>query len=108
MTPTFLNIADAASPSVTHAEAATPRLIEVPMSNTEKYNTAFIETFRVAEADLPTMQYQAVVAWDSVGHMQLMATLEESFGIELAIDDIIDFSSYEKGKQILGKYQVSI
>jgi acyl carrier protein len=78
------------------------------MSNTQKYNSAFLETFRVPEADLPQLKYQAVVAWDSVGHMQLMAALEESFGIELDIDDIIDFSSYEKGKQILGKYKVAV
>lgn len=76
------------------------------MSSTQQYNAAFIETFHVAETDLPELKYQAVVAWDSVGHMQLMAALEEAFGIELEIDDIIDFSSYEKGKQILAKYQV--
>jgi acyl carrier protein len=78
------------------------------MSNTQKYDSAFVETFRVTPSDLPELRYQAVVAWDSVGHMQLMAALEESFGIELDIDDIIDFSSYEKGKQILGKYKVAI
>ena len=33
----------------------------------------------------------------------LMASLEESFNIEMEIDDIIDFSSYDKGKEILGK-----
>ncbi len=78
------------------------------MSNLQKYNNAFIETFRVSEADLPDLKYQAMVAWDSVGHMQLMTALEEALGIELDIDDIIDFSSYEKGKQIFAKYQVSI
>ncbi|MCA3238986.1 MAG: acyl carrier protein [Curvibacter sp.] len=78
------------------------------MSNIEKYNAAFIETFRVSEGDLPELKYQVVPAWDSVGHMQLMAALEEAFAIELDIDDIIDFSSYEKGKEILVKYQVAL
>lgn len=78
------------------------------MSNIQNYNAAFIETFHLTESDLPDLKYQAVVAWDSVGHMQLMVALEEAFSIELDIDDIIDFSSYEKGKQILGKYQVTL
>ena len=38
--------------------------------------------------------------------MTLMSGLEESFGITLETDDIIDFSSYQKGKQILEKYKV--
>ena len=38
--------------------------------------------------------------------MTLMSGLEESFGITLETDDIIDFSSYKKGKEILEKYKV--
>jgi len=34
--------------------------------------------------------------------------LEEAFGIEMDIDDIIDFSSFEKGIEIMGKYGVVI
>ncbi len=42
-------------------------------------------------------------AWDSVGHMQLVAELEDAFDIMMDTDDIIDLSSYEKGKEILAK-----
>ena len=35
--------------------------------------------------------------------MRLMAALEESFDIMMDIDDIIDFGSYEIGKEILTK-----
>ena len=38
--------------------------------------------------------------------MTLMSGLEESFGITLETDDIIDFSSYKKGKEILEKYKI--
>ena len=38
--------------------------------------------------------------------MNLMSTLEEEFKIELDINDIVDFSSFEKGKKILKKYKV--
>ena len=71
------------------------------MTNLEKYNQAFIENFEVTEDQLPGLKYQDVEAWDSVGHMGLIASLEEAFGIMMDTDDIIDFGSYEKGKEIL-------
>ncbi len=78
------------------------------MSNSNKYDTAFIETFQVDAQQLSGLQYQDIKEWDSIGHMQLMSVLEEAFSVELDIDDIIDFSSYEKGKEILSKYGVSM
>lgn len=73
------------------------------MTNLEKYNNAFIETFEVAEEQLANLKYQDIEAWDSVGHMGLIAALEDAFDIMMDTDDIIDFNSYEKGKEILLK-----
>ncbi|OLP53216.1 acyl carrier protein [Rhizobium rhizosphaerae] len=78
------------------------------MSNRETYDSAFTETFMIEAKDLPGLKYQGVAAWDSVGHMALMAALEEAFGIEMDIDDIIEFSGYEAGQAILSKYNVAI
>ena len=79
------------------------------MTNIEKYNNAFIETFGLTSIDLNSdLKYQSVTAWDSVGHMALSAMLEEAFDIMLDTDDIIDFASYDKGKEILAKYDVEI
>ena len=76
------------------------------MNNREKYVSAFKKTLLVEEAALPGLKYQDIAAWDSVGHMVLMTALEEEFQIELDIDDIIEFSSYEVGQGILTKYSV--
>lgn len=73
------------------------------MSNLEKYNEAFISTFEISEDQLSELKYQDIAAWDSVGHMSLIAKLEDAFDIMMDTDDIIDFSSYEKGKEILAK-----
>lgn len=73
------------------------------MNNLEKYNKAFMETFEIKEEDLAGLKYQDVEAWDSVGHMGLIAALEEAFDIMMDTDDIIDFNSYEKGKELLSK-----
>ncbi|MDO9318888.1 MAG: phosphopantetheine-binding protein [Gammaproteobacteria bacterium] len=78
------------------------------MSNLEKYVDAFKETFMVQDSDLSDLKYQDIEAWDSVGHMALMATLEERFNVELDIDDIIEFSSFEVGQSILAKYNISM
>jgi len=78
------------------------------MTELKKYNAAFVEVMGIAEDQLPGLIYQAVEGWDSVGHMQLMTELEEVFGIALEMDDILDFSSFEKGMEILRKYGVNI
>ena len=73
------------------------------MSNLEKYNKAFMESFEITEDQLTGLKYQDIEAWDSVGHMGLVAALEDAVDIMMDTDDIIDFSSYEKGKEILSK-----
>ena len=76
------------------------------MSNLEKYNKAFCDTLQIDESKLEGLQYQGTELWDSVGHMSLMAELEDAFDIMMETDDIVDFSSYEKGKELLKKYDV--
>ena len=73
------------------------------MNNLEKYNNAFMETFEIAEDQLVGLKYQDITAWDSVGHMSLVAALEDAFDIMMDTEDIIDLNSYEKGKEILAK-----
>ena len=73
------------------------------MNNIEKYNKVFIDTLGVKEEDLHELKYRDVQAWDSVGHMTLVAALEDAFDIMLDTDDVIGLSSYEKGKEILAK-----
>lgn len=76
------------------------------MTNLEKYNNVFMENLQITEDQLAGLQYQGVELWDSVGHMSLVAALEDEFEIMIDTDDIIDLSSYEKGKEILAKYGV--
>lgn len=77
------------------------------MTNIEKYINAFTEALEVKEDQVEGLEYQAIAEWDSVGHMTLVSAIEEAFDIMMDTDDIIDFSSYEKGKEILAKnYQI--
>ena len=62
------------------------------MSNLEKYKQAFCESFEITEDKLSGLVYQAIPNWDSVGHMNLVANLEDAFDIMMETDDIIDLS----------------
>ena len=78
------------------------------MTNLDKYNKVFIKSFSVDKSKLKKLKYESVPQWDSVGHMSMVGDLEDIFKISLDMDDIIDFSSFEKGKKILKKYKITI
>ena len=78
------------------------------MQNTEKYKKVFIESLSISGNDFKEdLKSNEIPEWDSIGHMTLMSGLEEAFKISLETDDIVDFSSYKKGKEILGKYKIN-
>jgi len=79
------------------------------MSNIEKYKKAFLESLSIEKKILSDeLKYNDVPEWDSIGHMTLMSNLEDVFGINIETDDIVDFSSYKKGIEILKKYKIVI
>lgn len=76
------------------------------MTNLEKYTDVFVKTFEITPEQAQTLKFQDITAWDSVGHMGLIAALEDTFGIMMEIEDVVDFNSFEKGKELLAKYHV--
>ncbi len=79
------------------------------MSNKEKYDNVFVECFSVSKNVLNNeFVYQCVPAWDSVGHMGMIAALEDAFGIMMETEDIVEFGSYTIGIEKLKKYGVEI
>lgn len=71
--------------------------------NGQKYLEIFKEILNVTEDEVKGLRYQAVESWDSVGHMALIAAIEDAFDLMLDAEDIISFESYEKGMEILEK-----
>ena len=77
------------------------------MSNLEIYKQAFIDSLSIDQKLLnKDLKYNEVPEWDSIGHMTLMSDLEEKFKINIDTYDIVDFSSFKKGMEILKKYKV--
>ena len=79
------------------------------MTNLEKYISAFKNSLSIDEKIVnDNLKYNEIPEWDSIGHMSLMSELEDAFKISIDTDDIVDFSSFQKGKKILKKYKVDI
>lgn len=77
------------------------------MENLEKYNQIFADTFNVLEDVLnDDFKKENVDGWDSVRQLSLTTAIEDEFDIMLDAEDMVDFTSYAKGKEILEKYDV--
>ena len=79
------------------------------MSTIAKYSEIFKTALNISDDKLnENIKYNEIEEWDSIGHMTLVAALEEEYKITLETDDIVDFSSFKKGMEILKKYNVNI
>ena len=78
------------------------------MDNKKRYIEAFTQAFGVDEGIALSLEYESIPEWDSVGHMVLISQLEGLFDITMEMEDIIDFSGFERGKELLKKYGVVI
>ena len=73
----------------------------------KQYDQAFMTAFDIDRSALgPDLKYESIQEWDSIGHMGLIAELEDSFNNSMEMDEIIYFSSYEKGIIIMRKYDI--
>lgn len=72
-------------------------------SNFEKYNKVFREVMQVGDDQLAELKFKESEYWDSVGHMTLIAALEDEFDIMLEPEDMMSLTSYQKGKEILSR-----
>tara|TARA_B110000977_G_scaffold27605_1_gene34942 strand:+ start:857 stop:1096 length:240 start_codon:yes stop_codon:yes gene_type:complete len=79
------------------------------MSSKKKYQEIFIKSLAINEKNFnEDIKYNDVPEWDSIGHMTLISDLEDGFEINIETDDIVDFSSFKKGIEILEKYNIVI
>ena len=78
------------------------------MSNLDKYKKTFIESLSIDSSSFKeTIKYNEIPEWDSIGHMTLISSLEETFKVTIETDDIVDFSSFKKGIEILKKHKIT-
>jgi len=79
------------------------------MENLAKYNNAFVQVFGAKESELNDHYGKETVdEWDSVHQLSLIAQFEEAFDIMFDPEDIMEMTSYGKGKELLAKYDVTL
>lgn len=78
------------------------------MSVEDRVKEAFAEALSLDEgADFESLRYREHPEWTSIGHMTLIAALEDRFDTMLDADDILAMSSYPKAVEIMRKYDAN-
>ena len=50
------------------------------MTNLDKYKKVFTKTFNVSNSKLESLKYNEINEWDSIGHMTLVAAIQNYNG----------------------------
>lgn len=79
------------------------------MTNLEKFNKVMFDVFRLNPEDIKE-EYgpDEIDNWDSLGHFDLIAALEEKFDISLPVDDVSRMYTIRDIKNVLKKYGVEV
>lgn len=68
----------------------------------EKLKMLMAELFKMEEDEITdSLTMKDTDGWDSLKHMELIVSIEESFGIELTFDEIVAMQNLKEIKRIL-------
>ncbi len=71
-----------------------------------KLREVFVEALDLdGEVDVENLKYRDIEAWDSVGHMALVAAIEDEFDVEFDTDQVIDMSSFKVAVDMVTELQ---
>lgn len=66
------------------------------MEIAQQLRAVFVDALELGEGvEVEKLEYRGIEAWDSVGHMTLVAAIEDEFGVQLDTDQVIDLSSFK-------------
>ena len=60
------------------------------------------------DADLSALRAGEAPQWDSLGHMELVAEIERTFGIQLSNEDILSLDSFATAVRILSRRGITV
>ena len=78
------------------------------MTNLETYKNCFVEGLELDINAVENASMESVESWDSIGQMSLVALVEDAFGIELEPEELMTFTSYAAGLNILKNHGVNL
>ena len=78
------------------------------MNNIEKLKQAFSEALSIpVDQVTEDLKYQGIAEWDSVSHLFLVEAIETALNLTIAIEDVLEMSSFMNVKKVLAKLQIS-
>ena len=67
-------------------------------------NKILSEVFQISETAITDhLSIDDVDGWDSLTHMDLVASIEESFGFELTMDEILEMRSVKQIREVVSR-----
>ncbi|WP_086666868.1 acyl carrier protein [Lentzea kentuckyensis] len=61
-----------------------------------RLRNTFVEALALGEdVDVENLKYRDIDEWDSVGHMALVAAIEDEFDVQFETEQVIDMSSFK-------------
>lgn len=78
------------------------------MSNIEKLKEAFVEGLEISIEEVESATMESVDKWDSIGQMSLVAIIEDAFGIEFEPEEVMRFTSFAAGVDILKSHGIEL
>jgi acyl carrier protein len=77
------------------------------MAISDRLHDVFVTTLALDdEVDVANLKYRDTEAWDSVGHMALVAAIEDEFDVQFDTDQVIDMSSFKVAVDMLAGFGV--
>ncbi|MFI7431982.1 acyl carrier protein [Micromonospora haikouensis] len=72
------------------------------MSLTDRLRDVFVDALELPEGtDVENLTYRGIEQWDSLGHMTLVAAIEDEFDVQLDTEQVIDMSSFKVALDML-------
>ena len=77
------------------------------MSLQERLRAVFVDALQLdGDVDVENLKYRDIGEWDSVGHMALVAAIEDEFDVQFETDQVIDMSSFKVACDMLRGFGV--
>lgn len=71
-------------------------------ATSDRLTDLIVEVLRIPREDVvDTLDMEETSTWDSLSHMQLIASIEDEFGIELTADEIVAMRSVAQIKDVV-------
>jgi len=77
------------------------------MALNDRLRGVFVDALQLDDSvDVENLKYRDIEEWDSVGHMALVAAIEDEFDVQFETEQVIDMSSFKVAVDMLRGFGV--